>query len=454
MKLNNIHSIYFIGIGGIGMSALARYFNGRGVRVAGYDRTETELTKTLVGEGIEVRYEESVTTLPQDVDLVVYTPAVPATHTELTWFRANDYPVYKRSQVLGVISEGMRTVAVAGTHGKTTTSTLMTHLLHACGISCNAFLGGVARNFASNFVEGTTDWVVVEADEFDRSFLTLHPDVATIMSMDADHLDIYGDEETLLKTGFLAFAQQLKPGGRLLVKAGLETHYEGLDREVVSFGIETGQVQAQNIRVENGYFTFDYQGQAEAIKGLQHPHPGRHNIENALAAITVALQLGAKAEDIRQGLLDFRGIGRRFEFQIRESDLIFIDDYAHHPTELKAAIGAARELFPGKKVTGIFQPHLFTRTRDFVDGFAAALDGLDEVLLLDIYPAREEPIPGVDSAMIQRLMKNNNCQLLSKSEVLAVLAERDIEVLLTLGAGDIDTLVNPIKEQLLSIEQQ
>ncbi|MEL6832196.1 MAG: UDP-N-acetylmuramate--L-alanine ligase [Bacteroidota bacterium] len=454
MKLNNIHSIYFIGIGGIGMSALARYFNGRGVRVAGYDRTETELTKTLVGEGIEVRYEESVTTLPQDVDLVVYTPAVPATHTELTWFRANDYPVYKRSQVLGVISEGMRTVAVAGTHGKTTTSTLTTHLLHACGISCNAFLGGVARNFASNFVEGTTDWVVVEADEFDRSFLTLHPDVATIMSMDADHLDIYGDEETLLKTGFLAFAQQLKPGGRLLVKAGLETHYEGLDREVVSFGIETGQVKAQNIRVENGYFTFDYQGQAEAIKGLQHPHPGRHNIENALAAITVALQLGAKAEDIRQGLLDFRGIGRRFEFQIRESDLIFIDDYAHHPTELKAAIGAARELFPGKKVTGIFQPHLFTRTRDFVDGFAAALDGLDEVLLLDIYPAREEPIPGVDSAMIQRLMKNNNCQLLSKSEVLAVLAERDIEVLLTLGAGDIDTLVNPIKEQLLSIEQQ
>ncbi|MEL7252391.1 MAG: UDP-N-acetylmuramate--L-alanine ligase [Bacteroidota bacterium] len=387
MKLNNIHSIYFIGIGGIGMSALARYFNGRGVRVAGYDRTETELTKTLVSEGIEVRYEESVATLPQDVDVVVYTPAVPATHTELTWFRTNDYPVYKRSQVLGVISEGMRTVAVAGTHGKTTTSTLTTHLLHACGISCNAFLGGVARNFSSNFVKGTTDWVVVEADEFDRSFLTLHPDLATIMSMDADHLDIYGDEETLLKTGFLAFAQQLKPGGRLLVKAGLETHYEGLDREVVSFGIEAGQIQAQNVRVENGYFTFDYQGQVDTIRGLQHPHPGRHNIENALAAITVALELGGKAEDIRQGLLDFRGIGRRFEFQIREADLIFIDDYAHHPTELQAAIGAARELFPGKKVTGIFQPHLFTRTRDFVDGFAAALDELDEVLLLDIYPA-------------------------------------------------------------------
>ncbi len=450
MQLNNIHSIYFIGIGGIGMSALARYFNGRGVRVAGYDRTETELTKTLVSEGIEVRYAESVATLPQDVDLVVYTPAVPAIHTELTWFRANDFPVYKRSQVLGVISEGMRTVAVAGTHGKTTTSTLTTHLLHACGISCNAFLGGVARNFSSNFVKGTTEWVVVEADEFFRSFLTLHPDVATIMSMDADHLDIYGDEETLLKTGFLAFAQQLKPAGRLLVKAGLEAHYDGLDREVVSFGIEEGQIQAQNIRVENGYFTFDYVGQAVVIKGLQHPHPGRHNIENALAAISVALQLGAKAADIRQGLLDFRGIGRRFEFQIREANLIYIDDYAHHPTELQAAIGAAQELFPGKRVTGVFQPHLFTRTRDFVEGFAAALDQLDEVLLLEIYPAREEPIPGVDSAMIQRLMKNENCLLLRKSEVLAALAQRDIEVLLTLGAGDIDTLVNPIKEQLLN----
>ena len=450
MKLNNIHSIYFIGIGGIGMSALARYFNGRGVRVAGYDRTETELTKTLVQEGIEVRYAESVATLPQDVDLVVYTPAVPATHTELTWFREQDYPVYKRSQVLGVISEGMRTVAVAGTHGKTTTSTLTTHLLHACGISSNAFLGGVARNFASNFVKGETDWVVVEADEFDRSFLTLHPDVATIMSMDADHLDIYGDEETLLTTGFLAFAQQLKPGGRLLVKAGLESHYEGLDREVVSFGIEDGQIQARNIRVEDGYFTFDYYGETEVIEGLQHPHPGRHNIENALAAITVALQLGGKAADIRQGLLDFRGIGRRFEFLIRQADLVYIDDYAHHPTELQAAIGAARELFPSKKVTGIFQPHLFTRTRDFVEGFAAALDELDEIRLLDIYPAREEPIPGVDSAMIHRHMKNKNCQLLSKSEVLAALTQRDVEVLLTLGAGDIDTLVNPIKEQLLA----
>ena len=454
MKLNNIHSIYFIGIGGIGMSALARYFNARGVQVAGYDRTETPLTKKLVEEGIQVRYEESVATLPKDVNLVVYTPAVPAAHTELTWFRENDFPVYKRSQVLGVISEGMRTVAVAGTHGKTTTSTLTTHLLHACGISCNAFLGGVARNFESNFVEGSTDWVVVEADEFDRSFLTLHPDLATIMSMDADHLDIYGDEETLLQTGFLAFAGQLKPGGRLLVKAGLEGHYESLDKEVVSFGIEEGQIQARNIRVEEGYFTFDYHGEEVVIKGLQHPHPGRHNIENALAAISVAIQLGGKAEDIRQGLLDFRGIGRRFEFQIRTADSAYIDDYAHHPTELQAAIGAARELYPGKKVTGIFQPHLFTRTRDFVEGFAAALDELDEILLLDIYPAREEPIAGVDSALIHRHMKNTNCQLLSKAEVLDELAKRDIEVLLTLGAGDIDTLVNPIREQLLVSQQQ
>ena len=450
MKLDNIHSIYFIGIGGIGMSALARYFNSRGVQVAGYDRTETTLTQTLVAEGIEVRYAASVATLPTDVDLVVYTPAIPASHEELSWFREQNYPVYKRSQVLGVISEGMRTVAVAGTHGKTTTSTLTTHLLHACGIDCNAFLGGVARNFESNFVAGSTDWVVVEADEFDRSFLTLHPDVATIMSMDADHLDIYGDEESLLQTGFLAFAQQLKPGGKLLVKAGLEHHYAELDKEVISFGIEQGEIQARNIRVENGYFAFDYHGQGQVIDGLLHPHPGRHNVENALAAISVALELGGKAENIRSGLMTFRGIGRRFEFHIRQADLVYIDDYAHHPTELQAAIGAARELYPGKKVTGIFQPHLFTRTRDFVEGFAAALDQLDEIFLLDIYPAREEPINGVDSALIHRHMKNENCHLLGKAEVLDALAKTEIEVLLSLGAGDIDTLVNPIKEQLLA----
>lgn len=450
MKLDNIHSIYFVGIGGIGMSALARYFHGRGVKVAGYDRTETTLTKTLVSEGIAVRYVAEVETLPQDVDLVVYTPAVPANHAELVWFREQGYPVLKRSAVLGIISEGMRAVAIAGTHGKTTTSTLTTHLLRSGGVDCNAFLGGVARNFSSNFVEGDSEWVVIEADEFDRSFLTLHPDIATIMSLDADHLDIYGDLSTLMETGFLAFAKQLKPGGELLVKAGLEESFSHLDIKVSTFGIATGDAQAQNLRVEDGFFVFDYQSGATLISNLRHPHPGRHNVENALAAITVALRLGVAPAAIADGLLSFRGIARRFEFHIREKELVYIDDYAHHPTELAAAIGAARELYPGKKLTGIFQPHLFSRTRDFVEGFAAAMDMLDEALLLDIYPAREEPIPGVDSQLIYQHMKNKNCQLLTKAEVLATLAKMDTEVLMTLGAGDIDTLVDPIKEQLLS----
>ncbi|MGH1433296.1 MAG: UDP-N-acetylmuramate--L-alanine ligase [Lewinella sp.] len=454
MKLNNIHSIYFVGIGGIGMSALARYFHGRGVKVAGYDRTETTLTKTLVSEGITVRYTAEVATLPQDVDLVVYTPAVPANHAELVWFREQNYEVLKRSAVLGIISKGMRTVAVAGTHGKTTTSTLTTHLLRSGGVDCNAFLGGVARNFSSNFVEGASEWVVVEADEFDRSFLTLHPDLATIMSLDADHLDIYGDEASMMETGFLAFAKQLKPGGELLVKTGLESSFVDLGIKISTFGIEAGDAQAQNLRVEEGFFVFDYQSEAVTIKDLRHPHPGRHNVENALAAITVALRLGVKPAAIAEGLLSFRGIGRRFEFHIREKELVYIDDYAHHPTELSAAIGAARELYPGRKLTGIFQPHLFSRTQDFVEGFAAALDKLDEALLLDIYPAREEPIPGVDSRLIYHHMKNKNCQLLSKAEVLDTLAKMDTEVVMTLGAGDIDTLVDPIKKQLLATKAQ
>lgn len=447
MQLENIHSIYFVGIGGIGMSAIARYFNGRGVQVAGYDRTETPLTRALVAEGIEVRYIEEVDSLPKAVDLVVYTPAVPDSHAELKWFRANDYPVYKRSQVLGVISEGMRTIAIAGTHGKTTTSTLTTHLLREGGVDCNAFLGGVSRNFASNFVEGSSDWVVIEADEFDRSFLTLTPELATIMSMDADHLDIYGDEESLLATGFFAFAQKLKADGKLWVRAGLEKHFPAT-AGVSSFGIEEGRNQAQNLRVEDGYFVFDYVSDQVRIEGLCHPHPGRHNVENALAAITVALELGVKPADIAKGLLSFRGIGRRFEFHLRTEEVVYIDDYAHHPTELQAAIGAARELYPGRKLTGIFQPHLFTRTRDFVEGFAAALDELDELYLLDIYPAREEPIPGVTSQLIKEHMKKQDGQLLSKEEMRQRIPELAPDVLLTLGAGDIDTLVQPIKEHL------
>ncbi|MCB0636074.1 MAG: UDP-N-acetylmuramate--L-alanine ligase, partial [Lewinella sp.] len=390
MQLANIHSVYFIGIGGIGMSALARYFHHRGVRVAGYDRTETELTRQLTAEGMTIHYTEDVAQLPDDIDLVVYTPAVPASHAELVHLREQGLPVYKRSQVLGVISEGMYTIAIAGTHGKTTTTTLTTHLLRHGGNDSSAFLGGVARNFGSNFVAGNNGWVVVEADEYDRSFLTLQPDIAVIIAMDPDHLDIYGDEDSLLETGFLAFAQRLKAGGRLFVRHDLAPHFAG-KMEVKTFGVDGGDYRSKNLRVEDGYFVFDYHSPNFSIKGLRHPHPGRHNVENATAAITVALERGISPAAIREGLLTFRGIGRRFEFIIREPEVVYVDDYAHHPAELTAAIDAARTLYPDRKITGIFQPHLYSRTRDFVDGFAEALDQLDEIFLMDIYPAREEP---------------------------------------------------------------
>ncbi len=447
MNIKNIHSIYFIGIGGIGMSAIARYFNYNGVKVAGYDRSSTPLTDALEAEGMDVRFEENIDRLPKEVDLVVYTPAIPDTHQELQWFKDNNYPLYKRSQVLGIISKDLKTVAVAGTHGKTTTSTLTTHLLKEGGVDCNAFLGGVANNFSSNFVSGTSDWVVVEADEYDRSFLTLFPDLAVVMSMDADHLDIYGTAEQLLETGFKAFAKKMKAGGKMWVKAGLEAAYKGIV-DVATFGIEEGDCQARNLRVEDGFFVFDYKNPSNEIKALRHPHPGRHNVENALGAITIALELGASHEQIRNGLLTFKGINRRFEFVIRTPKIVYIDDYAHHPTELEAAIGAARELYPNKKITGIFQPHLFSRTRDFVEGFAKALDHLDEIFLLDIYPAREAPIEGVSSAIIDDLMKNPNRTMLRKEDVLEKLSTTSIDVLMTLGAGDIATLVKPIQSYL------
>jgi len=447
LDLQDIKKIYFIGIGGIGMSAIARYFLQRGVEVHGYDRTSTELTRALEAEGMQVHYEEDLSKIPAGVDLVVYTPAVPISHAEYQYFLSNGFPIKKRAEVLGILSRGMKTVAIAGTHGKTTTSSLTAHLLHSTGIDCTAFLGGIARNFESNYVLGSSDWMVVEADEFDRSFLHLHPDIASIMSMDADHLDIYGDAETLLETGFKAFAKQLKPGGTLWLQHSL-THQFDASTPYRSFGVEGGDYQAHNIRVEKGYFVFDYTSPEGTIAGLRMPLPGRHNVENATVALSIALQLGASEADLRAGLEAFRGVKRRFEIIYRDGEVAFFDDYAHHPTELKAAIGAAKELFPGEKVTGIFQPHLFSRTRDFAEGFAEALDELDEIYLLEIYPARELPIPGVSSDMLIKLMKNHNVQLISKADLLPALQKNKPRVLLTLGAGDIDTLVEPIGQWL------
>jgi UDP-N-acetylmuramate--alanine ligase len=447
MELKDVKSIYFIGIGGIGMSALARYFQSRGVRVAGYDRTETPLCRELAAEGMQIRYAEEVASLPE-VDLVVYTPAIPATHKELVHFQQTGTPLYKRSEVLGLISRGMRTIAIGGTHGKTTTTTLTTYLLRACGIDVNAFLGGISRNFATNYVNGKSDWVVIEADEYDRSFLRLDPDIAVIMAMDADHLEIYGDHAQMVETGFRAFARKVKTGGSLLLRHDLLHFFEGVEEVtgIQTFGIEQGMHHSDALRVdEEGFFVFDYHSPLANIPGLRHPHPGRHNVENATVAITIALLLGASPESIRVALPGFKGIARRFELIAQTPATVYVDDYAHHPVELAAAIDAARQRYRGRRITVVFQPHLFTRTRDLAVEFARALDQADEVLLMEIYPARELPIPGVSADTIRQYMDNRNCRILGRAEVLETIERLRPEVLLTLGAGDIDTLVEPIK---------
>jgi UDP-N-acetylmuramate--alanine ligase len=445
MDLNSIKKVYFLGLGGIGMSALARYFHGRGVAVHGYDKTETLLTKKLVEEGMAIHYSEDLGQIPPGIDLVILTPAVPQNHLELQYFQQNGFPIKKRAEVLGIISRSMKTVAVAGTHGKTTTSSILTYLLRSGGIDCTAFLGGIATNFGSNFVAGHSEWVVAEADEYDRSFLHLSPDIAIILSMDADHLDIYGDRASLLETGFRAFARKLGADGSLYVQHRWQDELGEVPSRVYSFGLDAGEYRAENIRVESGYFTFDYDCPGHRMKGLQFALPGRHNVENATAAIAVALQLGVSEDAIRAALLSFRGIRRRFEFLYRDGHSAYVDDYAHHPSELEAAIGAARQLFPGQRITGVFQPHLYSRTRDFADGFAAALDQLDDILLMPIYPARELPIAGVDAQLIMSKMTNPSKRLADKAVLLDLIRHNRPEILLTLGAGDIDNFREPIK---------
>ena len=448
LNLQDIHKAYFIGVGGIGMSALARYFNSRGVAVFGYDKIATKLTEKLVDEGITIHYEDDISQIPEGIDIVVYTPAIPKAHKELNYFQENGFPVLKRAAVLGLISQRMKAIGVAGTHGKTTTSSILTHLLQTADLDSTSFLGGIAQNYESNYINGTSDWVIVEADEFDRSFLHLHPEMAIIMSMDADHLDIYGDEKSI-KESFQAFAGKVKAGGTLFLNAKLQLDKRELDAiQILTFGIDAGDYRAENIRVENGVFVFDFKSPVENIENIKFLLAGRHNVENATAAISVAQQLGVKAEAIKKALVSFKGIKRRFEIIYRSTDVTYIDDYAHHPTELTAAIQAARELFPTKKISGIFQPHLYSRTKDFADGFAQALDLLDEIFLMDIYPARELPIEGVSSTLIFNKLKNPNKFLVSKDNLMQQLKQADFDVLLTLGAGDIDRFVHPIKNML------
>ncbi len=447
MELSKINRVYFVGIGGIGMSALARYFAKRGVVVSGYDKTRTNLTIALEREGIVISYldeESSVSACfheNHDDSLVVYTPAIPKNSSILNHFKSKGFSLKKRSEVLGIISEGMFCIAVAGTHGKTTTSSMIAHILTDTGFGCTAFLGGITSNYNSNVLFGKNNVVVVEADEYDRSFLTLHPDVAVITSMDADHLDIYG-EESQLHESFHLFADQLKEYGKIFIKDGLPIYG-------INYGLsESAALNASNIKVENGHFVFDFEDGYTTIKELNLAMPGKHNVENAVAAIGVALSLGIHPKSIKKAVGTFKGVKRRFETQVNTNSKIYIDDYAHHPEELRACFDAVRQLHPTKKLTVVFQPHLFTRTRDFADEFANVLSTADEVILLPIYPARELPIEGVNSEMLLNKIKNTNKSLHAKEHILALVNEKNPELLLTVGAGDIDTLVEPLKNLL------
>ncbi|HEV3221904.1 MAG TPA: UDP-N-acetylmuramate--L-alanine ligase [Puia sp.] len=450
--LKNIHNIYFIGIGGIGMSALARYFLFRGKRVSGYDKTETVLTRALVEEGIPVSYVDDPSMIPKDVQLVIYTPAIPKDQRGLTYYRDHRYELMKRSEVLGLITEDSLNVCVAGTHGKTTISTMIAHILRDSGRGSNAFLGGISVNYNTNFWSSKNNICVVEADEYDRSFLKLHPDIAVISSMDPDHLDIYGTAEAV-KEAFLAFAEKIKSGGTLVQKHGLPIPKPVGDIAQLSYHLtdHNADVYTKNLRIRSGNYVFDVEGREGKLEGVELQVGGRHNVENALAAIAACRKLGLDGEKIIPALQNYRGVKRRFEYHVQGRGTIYIDDYAHHPRELEALISGARELFPDRKMLVVFQPHLFSRTRDFADGFANALDQSDEVILLPVYPARELPIEGISSSTILNKMVKAVKQILTKQEVLAYVASiqpKEKLLLITAGAGDIDELVKPLTEIL------
>lgn len=452
IELKDIRRIYFLGIGGIGMSALARYFNERGVIVSGYDKTETVLTMNLSAEGIKIHYEDNIELIDKAAELVVYTPAVPKDHKELNYFLQHNHQLVKRSEVLGAITNSSYSICIAGTHGKTTTSTMVAHILRHSGYGCNAFLGGIAVNYNSNFWSNEKNVSVVEADEYDRSFLKLSPDVAIINSMDPDHLDIYGTAENM-EQAFIEFSERIKPGGLLLSKYGLKRTDDLKAHEHLSFHLhnENADIYAANVQTINGSYRFDVLMQYWELRDVVLNMGGLHNIENMIAAISVAHYLEIDNDKIREAVAAFRGVKRRFEYIVKNEAHIYIDDYAHHPDELRALISGAKSLFPDKKCIVIFQPHLYSRTRDFADGFAEALNLADEVYLLPIYPARELPMEGVTSEMIAGKMEQAKAVCVSKDELIAILNDRklygdDLGLLVTAGAGDIDILVEPIKE--------
>jgi len=450
MKDLQTNTIYMIGIGGIGMSALARYFRQQGKEVSGYDRTSTPLTRQLESEGINIHYSDDPAYIPCDAGLVIYTPAVPESNRELCYCSDMEFNIRKRAEVLGMIAKGHDTIAIAGTHGKTSISSMLAHIMHVSKHPVTAFIGGIMNNYDTNMLSNDkSQYLIAEADEYDRSFLNLRPKIAVISTLAADHLDIYGSMENM-KASFSKFIEQTDTDGRVII-------HESVAGQVVTpvntiiYG--TGQdaiLRIHNVKVYDHHFHFDLVSE-EGVVTIRMGVPGMHNIENATAAAAVCLQIGLSMEEIKAGLETYSGVKRRFEF-ILEGETVFIDDYAHHPDEITACIDTARKLYPDRKITGIFQPHLYSRTRDFADGFASALETLDEIILLDIYPAREEPIEGVDSQMLLGKIRNDNKSISSRSELPEMIRKKRPGVLISMGAGDIDRLVGPIKEKLTEQE--
>ena len=446
MNLKSVHNVYFIGIGGVGMSALAKYCVAAGKNVGGYDRVSTTITASLEDLGVEIQFETLLDQIDESfmnptATLVVFTPAIPESNAIFRYFKTNDFKVLKRSELLGLVTEQTQCLAVAGTHGKTTTSSILGHLMYECNEKVTAFIGGITENYHSNLIQNGTEISVVEADEFDRSFLTLRPDFACITSMDADHLDVYSSEEDLVET-FRAFTKKIKPSGKLFVR-------KGLPLEGITYGVnENADYAALHIQVENGAYRFDLQTPTGRIENLLFHLPGTHNLSNAVAAMAMALEFGCAAVDLRNALKTYKGVKRRFTYQIKTDDFVFIDDYAHHPTELNAVYQAVKEMYPTEKVSVVFQPHLFSRTKDFVDDFAASLSQFDAVFLLEIYPARELPISGVTSRWLLEKIKSPVKKLISKSQIVSEIKNIGHPIFITLGAGDIGVEVSKLKEKL------
>ena len=456
MELKDIKAVYFVGAGGIGMSAIARYFLKKGLVVAGYDKTPSDLTRQLEKEGMLIHYEENVEAIPQackqkDECLVIYTPAIPEEHQELQYFRKNAFEIQKRAQVLGTLTQAHKGLCVAGTHGKTTTSTMCAHIMHQSHLDCNAFLGGISKNYGTNYILSNSDYVVIEADEFDRSFHWLRPWMSVITSTDPDHLDIYGTKEAYLES-FRHYTELIQPGGALIIHRGLEMKEnlpEGVRR--YDYSLNEGDFHAEHIRIENGEITFDFISPIESIKDVELGQPIPINIENGVAAMAMAQLNGCTAEELKNGMKTYGGVDRRFDFKIKTDKLVFLSDYAHHPKEIYQSAKSIRELYKDKHITAIFQPHLYTRTRDFYKDFAEALSQLDEVILTEIYPARELPIEGVTSKLIYDNLKEGvKKQLIQKADVLDFIKGHDFEVLIVLGAGDLDNQVPQITDLLKS----